>query len=44
MLDPTSSYSVSAWVNLASLPTHSVTVAAQDGAEDSAFVLKYDYS
>ena len=43
VLDPTSSSSVSAWVNLASLPTHSVTVAAQDGAEDSAFVLKYDY-
>ncbi|MEU3618981.1 LamG domain-containing protein [Streptomyces sp. NPDC006872] len=44
VLDTTGSYSVSAWVNLASLPTHNVTVAAQDGTEDSAFFLKYDYS
>jgi hypothetical protein len=44
VLDTTGSYSVSAWVNLASLPTHNVTVAAQDGTEDSAFFLKYDYT
>ncbi|MCX3058344.1 LamG-like jellyroll fold domain-containing protein [Streptomyces beihaiensis] len=42
VLDTTGSYSVSAWVDLDSLPTHNATVAAQDGTEDSAFLLKYD--
>ncbi|MGR6972468.1 LamG-like jellyroll fold domain-containing protein [Streptomyces cynarae] len=44
VLDTTGSYSVSAWVKLPSLPTHNVTVAAQDGTQDSAFFLKYDYT
>ncbi|MFR0359253.1 LamG-like jellyroll fold domain-containing protein [Streptomyces sediminimaris] len=43
VLDTTGSYSVSAWVDLASLPTGSnAAVAAQDGTENSAFYLKYD--
>jgi hypothetical protein len=40
----TSSFAVSAWVNLSSLPTHNATVAAQDGSTDSGFYLGYDYS
>lgn len=40
----TSSFAVSAWVNLSSLPTHNATVAAQDGSTESGFYLGYDYA
>ncbi len=33
------SYTVSAWVKLSSVPSHNATVAAQDGASNSAFYL-----
>ncbi|WP_268982802.1 LamG-like jellyroll fold domain-containing protein [Streptomyces sp. HF10] len=42
VLDTTGSYSVSAWVNLSSLPTHNATVASQPGSQNSPFYLKYD--
>jgi hypothetical protein len=42
VITSTSSFTVSAWVNLSSLPTHNATVAAQDGATDSGFYLGYD--
>jgi RHS repeat-associated protein len=38
------SFSVSAWVNLSSLPTANRTVVAQDGSKDSAFYLQYNYA
>lgn len=44
ILDTAGSYSVSAWADLASLPTHNAAIAAQDGTQDSAFYLKYDYA
>jgi hypothetical protein len=34
-----SSYTVSAWVNLSSVPTHNATVVAQDGTSNSGFYL-----
>jgi hypothetical protein len=42
VITSTSSFAVSAWVNLSSLPSHNATVAAQDGATDSGFYLGYD--
>jgi lysophospholipase L1-like esterase len=42
VITSTSSFAVSAWVNLSSLPTQNATVAAQDGATDSGFYLGYD--
>ncbi|MEV8547249.1 LamG-like jellyroll fold domain-containing protein [Streptomyces sp. NBC_01261] len=43
-LNTAASYSVSAWVKLSSLPTRNATVAAQDGTQNSAFYLQYDYA
>jgi hypothetical protein len=43
VITSTTSFAVSAWVNMSSLPTHNATVAAQDGTEDSGFYLGYDY-
>lgn len=44
VLDTTASYTVSAWVNMASLPTHNATVVAQNGTTNSAFMLQYNYA
>jgi lysophospholipase L1-like esterase len=44
VITSTSSFAVSAWVNLSSLPTQNATVAAQDGSTDSGFYLGYDYA
>ncbi|OLE21762.1 MAG: hypothetical protein AUG49_21225 [Catenulispora sp. 13_1_20CM_3_70_7] len=43
VLNTAGSYSVSAWVDISSLPTHNQTVAAQDGAVNSPFYLQYNY-
>jgi lysophospholipase L1-like esterase len=40
----TSSFTVTAWAYLSSLPTQSVTVAAQDGTVNSGFSLGIDYT
>ncbi len=42
ILDTTGSYSISAWANLSSLPTHNATIASQDGNQNSPFSLEYD--
>ncbi|MFI1175166.1 LamG-like jellyroll fold domain-containing protein [Streptomyces melanogenes] len=44
VLDTAASYTVSAWVNMASLPTHNATVVAQAGTTNSAFMLQYNYA
>lgn len=41
-LNTTGSYSVSAWVDLSSLPNHNATIAAQDGSQTSPFMLQYN--
>src|SRR5207253_10475236 len=38
------SFTVSAWVNLASQPTHNATAVAQNGTTLSAFFLQYNYT
>lgn len=43
VITATSSFAVSAWVKLSSLPTRNATVVAEDGSTESAFYLKYDY-
>ncbi|MFC1434545.1 LamG-like jellyroll fold domain-containing protein [Streptacidiphilus sp. N1-3] len=43
VLNTASPYSVSAWVDLSSLPTHNAAVVAQSGTENSGFVLAYHY-
>jgi hypothetical protein len=44
VLDTTRSFSISAWVNMTSLPTHNATIAAQNGTTVSAFYLQYNYA
>ncbi|MFD7540923.1 LamG-like jellyroll fold domain-containing protein [Streptomyces sp. NPDC059819] len=44
VLDTSASYTVSAWVNMASLPTHNTTIVAQSGTNASAFYLQYNYT
>jgi YD repeat-containing protein len=44
VLDTTASYTVSAWVNMASLPAHNATIVAQSGTTNSAFMLQYNYA
>ena len=44
VLNTTGSFTVSAWVNLSSLPTHNATVVAQSGNVNSAFMLQYNYA
>ncbi|UXY20240.1 LamG domain-containing protein [Streptomyces cynarae] len=44
VLDTTTSYTVSAWVKMSSLPTHNATVVAQTGTTNSAFMLQYNYA
>lgn len=44
VLDTSASYTVSAWVNMASLPTSNATVVAQSGDNNSAFMLQYNYA
>lgn len=44
VLDTSSSYTVSAWVNMASLPTHNATIVAQNGTNASSFYLQYNYA
>jgi hypothetical protein len=44
VLDTSGSYSVSAWVNLSSLPTHNGTIISQDGTQNSPFKLQYNYT
>ncbi|MFG2149532.1 LamG-like jellyroll fold domain-containing protein [Streptomyces sp. NPDC048696] len=44
VLDTSASYTVSAWVNMASLPTHNATVVAQNGTNASSFYLQYNYA
>jgi hypothetical protein len=44
VLDTTSSFAVSAWVKISSLPTRNAAVAAQDGTTNSSFYLGYNYS
>ncbi|MEV8097778.1 LamG-like jellyroll fold domain-containing protein [Kitasatospora sp. NPDC085879] len=41
VLNTTGSYTVSAWVNLSSLPTGNAAVVAQSGTKNSEFVLGY---
>ena len=43
VLNTSAAYSVSAWVNLSSLPTHNAAVVAESGTETSEFVLAYHY-
>ncbi|MFJ3777523.1 LamG-like jellyroll fold domain-containing protein [Streptomyces sp. NPDC090075] len=43
-LNTTGSYSVSAWVDMSSLPSHNATIAAQDGSQTSPFMLQYNDS
>ncbi|MGC9668714.1 LamG domain-containing protein [Planosporangium sp. 12N6] len=43
VFNTTGSFSVSAWVNLSTLPTRNATVAGQDGTVNSAFYLQYTY-
>ncbi|NUS09891.1 MAG: Teneurin-1 [Streptomyces sp.] len=44
VVDTTSSYTVSAWVNMPSLPARNATVVAQSGTNNSAFMLQYNYA
>ena len=44
VITSTSSFAVSAWVKLSSLPTRNAAVAAQDGTTNSSFYLGYNYS
>ncbi|MFJ2631624.1 LamG-like jellyroll fold domain-containing protein [Streptomyces sp. NPDC087422] len=44
VLNTAGSYTVSAWVNMASLPTHNATIVAQGGTTASAFYLQYNYA
>jgi hypothetical protein len=44
VLNTTTSFTVSAWVNLSALPTRNATIAAQDGTVNSPFYLQYNYS
>ncbi|MFC4036690.1 LamG-like jellyroll fold domain-containing protein [Streptomyces polygonati] len=44
VLDTSGSFAVSAWVKPTSLPTHNMTIAAQEGTTNSAFALQYNYS
>ncbi|MFF3919951.1 LamG-like jellyroll fold domain-containing protein [Streptomyces sp. NPDC001852] len=44
VLNTAGSYSVSAWVDPSSLPTHNATVAGQDGSQASPFYLQYNYA
>lgn len=44
VLNTGGSFSISAWVKLSSLPTHNMTVAAQEGTQNSAFYLQYNYA
>ncbi|MFI5973000.1 LamG-like jellyroll fold domain-containing protein [Streptomyces sp. NPDC051452] len=44
VLDTSTSYSVSAWVKMSSLPTHNAAVVAQTGTTNSAFMLQYNYA
>jgi RHS repeat-associated protein len=44
VVDTSASYTVSAWVDMASLPTHNAAVVAQSGTTNSPFYLEYDYS
>lgn len=42
VIDTTGSYTVSAWVNLATAGTKNQTLVSQEGAENSAFYLQYN--
>ncbi|AYG78396.1 tRNA(Glu)-specific nuclease WapA [Streptomyces hundungensis] len=44
VLDTSASYTVSAWVNMASLPTHNATIVSQSGTNASSFYLQYNYA
>lgn len=44
VLNTQASFSVSAWVKLPSLPTHNMTIAAQEGTQNSSFLLQYNYA
>jgi hypothetical protein len=44
VITSTSSFAVSAWVKLSSLPTRNAAVAAQDGTNASGFYLGYNYA
>ncbi len=44
VLNTAGSFSVSTWVKLPSLPTHNMTIAAQEGTQNSAFLLQYNYA
>ncbi|GAA5197387.1 hypothetical protein GCM10023322_68530 [Rugosimonospora acidiphila] len=44
-VNTTNSFTISAWVKLTDdTPTHDATIAAEDGANSSAFELQYNYS
>jgi hypothetical protein len=43
LVTTTSSFAVSAWVKLSSLPGKNAAIVAEDGSTDSAFYLAYDY-
>ncbi|WSS24443.1 FG-GAP-like repeat-containing protein [Streptomyces sp. NBC_01190] len=43
-LNTSGSFTVSAWVKPASLPTRNMTIAAQEGTQASSFYLQYNYS
>jgi hypothetical protein len=44
VLDTHGGFTVSAWVRLPSLPTHNMTIAAQEGTQNSSFLLQYNYA
>ncbi|WP_225845947.1 LamG domain-containing protein [Streptomyces sp. HPF1205] len=44
VLNTAGGFSVSTWVKLPSLPTHNMTIAAQEGTQNSAFLLQYNYA
>ena len=44
VINTAQSFTVSAWVNLTSLPTRNAVVASQDGATNSGFYLGYNYT
>ncbi|MEU7059926.1 LamG-like jellyroll fold domain-containing protein [Streptomyces sp. NPDC046197] len=44
VLNTTGSYTVSAWVDMSSLPTHNAAIVAQTGTQNSAFMLQYNYA
>lgn len=44
VINTAQSFTVSAWVNLSSLPTRNAIVASQDGTTNSGFYLGYNYA